>query len=1068
MKISCRDSLIKKAGPKERKRATGINFSAAEKNLTIGDSKPSREDIDAYIKTSPNIAITNEKLNLIQQLNLDPEIRKRVNENENFFLIVGSAICSKSDAEASNSIVLINWFLEFKEAKPGSLDLSSVNLSDAESIFNKFNELLRQMLQAKNEADAEAADSKKSDYLSHNVVYDFGDGWVVVYLPAAGEMPEFEGLPNTSHDRILEGNKNGLCLGSQTRYYQNNDQGKVYSLRSPGNKPEATIRINRNELMECKGKNNLVPKVDAARHAKIWFENVPNLKYFDCYDFQNFPPVDKESALSSFLYDGDEFFSKGWAASWFKNGIEEIDEAIKDSVARKDPTILVCGFAERYKEMTEPIAEDVARQYLDNPSRTGPWRIIFSCVDSNAKIFRKNPIFLQAERHYISNYEYCSEFFRSEIRTLPEYSDLTEHMFLKAITTAFSTILEIIRDLSDQPSENNNIRNLLIKYQDRIYNMIPSLTSYESINLINSLTELGMYSKEQVSHNILLLKNKPIKEFLRVIDDPGIYKIISVDNKLHNDIIAIIKDKLLSIDDFRILIEASHYITDFYLSKNDQLSIYKQIIDKLGTKEHNPYGFNNKGSDVFKKALIKSYVSNPNRYDDISIAVIDRVIKTYGYQDGKVIENDICQNLEKIIPLKAKSEPFNVIYMYYDKAIKDAYHEIDRGSINAELKKAVTNNLDLAISSILESADIYRAYTFLGSHSLDSAIYKFFMKNIFSKKTPDEWLETGKRVLGNLIISNADAAIKGLLHDLIDSFYNKDDLSNLLQIRELVRFAVPLAFKNCSPTHKVVLASTIKGVTGGNWSDLIDHAVISSVIEDVVGEEKIGEKYRKLAYYSDTISSLESADTNINFINQCANSFDIHTFITKVCIRVLDNSSATDSKRIMEVISEHIKRMSSESELDSLIDNSSFSNMYGVNPYFTLKVVIKPMLNANPYFLLKWIDDSFNLRLNANIAPGNSGIRSFLAMIKTPREIIDIVTQCIMEISNRNIEVNKQYVDDIAARLGIFNKTAFDYKSQFVKKSFNKLLVLAEKLTEHGCKDDAANALFLQHLLGVK
>jgi hypothetical protein len=86
---------------------------------------------------------------------------------------------------------------------------------------------------------------------NENVIHDFGDGFKIVYVPAFGEM---EGYPlteeelktdatkNTSHDRIVEGNKMGVCLGKKMRLYQNNNSGKIYSLRNSANEPCVTIR----------------------------------------------------------------------------------------------------------------------------------------------------------------------------------------------------------------------------------------------------------------------------------------------------------------------------------------------------------------------------------------------------------------------------------------------------------------------------------------------------------------------------------------------------------------------------------------------------------------------------------------------------------------------------------------------------------------------------------------------------------------------------------------------------------------------------------------------------------
>lgn len=83
-----------------------------------------------------------------------------------------------------------------------------------------------------------------------NLIYDFGDGYKIVYVPAFGEMEpyplteaELGGEKNrTSYDRIMEGNKMGICLGKKMKLYQDNSEGEIFSLRNSSNEPCVTIR----------------------------------------------------------------------------------------------------------------------------------------------------------------------------------------------------------------------------------------------------------------------------------------------------------------------------------------------------------------------------------------------------------------------------------------------------------------------------------------------------------------------------------------------------------------------------------------------------------------------------------------------------------------------------------------------------------------------------------------------------------------------------------------------------------------------------------------------------------
>jgi hypothetical protein len=60
--------------------------------------------------------------------------------------------------------------------------------------------------------------------------------------PLTEEELKTDATKNTSHDRIVEGNRMGICLGKKMRLYQTNFSGKIYSLRNSANEPCVTIR----------------------------------------------------------------------------------------------------------------------------------------------------------------------------------------------------------------------------------------------------------------------------------------------------------------------------------------------------------------------------------------------------------------------------------------------------------------------------------------------------------------------------------------------------------------------------------------------------------------------------------------------------------------------------------------------------------------------------------------------------------------------------------------------------------------------------------------------------------
>jgi hypothetical protein len=264
MKISARQ-LIKEAGTKEKKRASGINFDHVKEMLSQGGVEVPRQDIDNAQKEEANLVINSEQMSWIEALNLDNEAKAgRLSEHESYLLIVGSAITSNSLEEAKQKLSKINtYFVTNHEIKSGSFSLNLSDLSDYNKIRELFDKQFAIIDQWTRNSEERASQSSGEEYKS-TVEADkkFEDGWKVVYIPAAGEMEEFPGLPGTSHDRILEGNKNGLCLGSNLKLYQDNKNGKIFSVRDPENKPRVTIRIENNELEEAKGKGNQPPDVD--------------------------------------------------------------------------------------------------------------------------------------------------------------------------------------------------------------------------------------------------------------------------------------------------------------------------------------------------------------------------------------------------------------------------------------------------------------------------------------------------------------------------------------------------------------------------------------------------------------------------------------------------------------------------------------------------------------------------------------------------------------------------------------------------------------------------------------
>jgi hypothetical protein len=423
-----KDNLNKYAGIKEKKRAKGINFEHVKNLLSQSGEEVPRSSIDEALNDDSKLIISTEKLNWIESLNLDDQVkRERLSEHETYLFTVGAAITSSSLDEARGKIATLNnYLITNHEIKSGSFNL---NLSDLYSA-DKIKELFDRHFQTANDWERASKDKEKESagdsYKSNEIIHDFGDGWKVVYVPAVGEMEPFPGIPKSSHDRILEGNKNGLCLGAAMRLYQDNSPGKIYSVRDQSNKPRVTCRIQGKSLLEAKGKNNLPPDVDAAIHATNWFEIFNNLDYKNSEDFQYFPPTKKEEAIEKFSKDINSPYENKWITAWYNQGISAIDDDVKRRIIANDPQVFSSGLGKKYKELVEPVIKYWCNKYVEDDNvrdnvifgdawsppehevfktyRKSPW--MFEAVK---KLSTKNPeLYFSVGLHQIKEYDTLS------------------------------------------------------------------------------------------------------------------------------------------------------------------------------------------------------------------------------------------------------------------------------------------------------------------------------------------------------------------------------------------------------------------------------------------------------------------------------------------------------------------------------------------------------------------------------------------------------------------------------------------------------------------------------------
>ena len=356
--------LHKYASKASSKKAKGLNWDAAEAEIKVSDEEVSKDAILSQIAISP--LFSEADIASMHAIRIEDRFRKALNTNEAAFLEMGAFLTEKVE-----KLSLIGDYLVSEATKPGDIAISySIEFSNLDSIKAEFNRLDQaQEKRHQDAAEAQAAEVEEKGefghgYMTNDIVHDFGDGWSVVYVPAIGEGPSYKGDPWKSNDRTVEGNLNGLCLGSEMGLYQTNNEGKVYSIRDPSNKPRATVRILSDELQEVKGKSNETPDADGAVHADEWFRSYNDLEYEDNYDYKLFPPLNAEDAKAKFEEDEYSPYLDRWVAHWFRKGIPELDADVLDKIRFNNVLIIDSGLEKKYKELVQPVAKYWAERYL--------------------------------------------------------------------------------------------------------------------------------------------------------------------------------------------------------------------------------------------------------------------------------------------------------------------------------------------------------------------------------------------------------------------------------------------------------------------------------------------------------------------------------------------------------------------------------------------------------------------------------------------------------------------------------------------------------------------------------
>lgn len=714
MHISFRQKI---AGKAEAKKVTGLNFEEIKRKLIFEGIEPTSEEIKSRLLDDSNLVISNLERELILNLNLSEQSRRRVNELEAALIIIGAVL---SENNENGIIEDFNWYLETMELKPGNLSISLENISNISAIKESFEKLYTKVLEEKTKSEEISKESYDDSYLSNEVVYnEFGDGWRVVYVPAAGEMQSFPGLSGTSYDRILEGNKNGLCLGAGRQYYQDNNQGKIYSVRDPENKPRVTIRIHKNELLEAKGKNNNPPDILAAEKANIWFESIDSLNYKENGDYNLFPPLKVENAKQSFLEDKNKAYSAGWAPHWYKKGVGELDEDIDIKISENDPMIIEGGFGKypAFFEKIKPVVIYWCNSYLNGD--TDARAVLFgNRYGTNHEVFKTykklNEMSLAVKKLSEDEY-YSSHFFKLKLHKIKEYE---KYIYKPSKKFVSEKPKEFLKDYSEEPWAQ-------IYLDDCVAKLVYYNSRYDDKEFV--ITELfnKSFAKEYMSTAVDSMIYSDAGRFLS-----NLYKYNYI-NTLDSDATNKIIDQAFK-----------------NLDVKDMILVLKSSNDGLDT-QHDDRAFENK--EKFDKILINKLSEN--------IEYIKKLFSISSF--GKSIDIiEFCAQLPLANYLDQNDHDYNLAEELLDIVYKKSVYTNDFAAIFAMgnkiddfINKFYENNIRKKLKLISLSLLKNLSSNYIPEEYLEHDIW-FFIKNMMKYIRKDNIVYYGKLIINNIKKNN--------------------------------------------------------------------------------------------------------------------------------------------------------------------------------------------------------------------------------------------------------------------------------------------------------------------------
>lgn len=540
--------------------------------------------------TNPG-TFSDEEIKLVEAIKLRDEFGNKASKPEKQFLEIGAALTTLIDY-VNNQVF---EYISVKRLNPGYIEEqyrwypkgSTEKFINKNEILSQFNKLVGDVIAYNKKLEQEAEEAKKAEYKTDVVEHRFDDGWRVVYLPAAGEVEPFPGYPDSSWDRVVEGNKNGLCLGTGNGkpLYQDNSRGKIYSIRNQKNEPKVTITINEKALVEAKGKFNNPPDIEGAKHAKEWFKSLGlDSSYENHRDYKNFPPTEIEEAKAMWEADKGAFLKKPWAFHWYGKGLGEFDETINSST---DVMMLLnSGIISKYPDRFELLVTS----YLQNEPRS-VLTLTSNLTTSLAKIYKSKDWMQNIIRHIIAN---------SYLKPTELYvvSDVSKELLIEYYTRVLQIEnFEVMRhDEYFLLSDDYGLKDLANQYYQR---KLQNPNFYVSRSLVEKLIERGL--KEELKQYYISRMQLGLSiTSIEVLEQVGITKddaakfyrnkergltfqeLDTVESLGLNDVIA--KDFTQKLSDESFIINERELGTLFELGLNDLL---KEHIIKKSNKSIN-------------------------------------------------------------------------------------------------------------------------------------------------------------------------------------------------------------------------------------------------------------------------------------------------------------------------------------------------------------------------------------------------------------------------------------------------------------------------------------------------